>query len=568
MYLPQSTDVLVVGAGPVGLLLALSLAQQGIDVLVIEKRSLEDQERHGRACTLYPRTMELFEQVDVAKDITQEAFCGRTYAVYNDGKRVTRAAWQSMLPLMDNSFHNYITNIRQNSSQRIMAARLKNDHGNEVNYEWSIVRYAVDAAMSDGYNVTATVAHAQLGSQQIRCKYLVGADGGRSAVRSMAGIDMEGNETTYKWIRIDGRFKTDIPEPDTVFSAIESTHHGSVLWAKLDCDAHRLGFALTPALQAKYPEGPTEEQARLEAVEAVKPFKLEIERQDWWTYYTQQKIAATLQKDEFVLLAGDAAHTHSSAFAQGMNTGVHDATNLAWKLAGALKGWYRPAVLATYAAERRHAAEKLVSIDRLAAQAISGVAPEHLAAAGLTAREAFHSIMDANMSFTVGLGVDYLPSVISRAATATTLVAGARSQDALVQAPGPALPMRLHGVTHRDNRGRWSVLVFAGRPHETRDAFVSLRGRVIAAESFWARHETKLNLVTIVVGAGSSAWALLDGPAVGNLYFDVQSHAHERYGVYEGLGAIVVVRPDGMVGFAAPLAEVEAVEDFFQTIFI
>lgn len=90
----------------------------------------------------------------------------------------------------------------------------------------------------------------------------------------------------YNWVRLDGLFKTNIPEPDVVFASIQSPTHGHLLWAKLEGDAHRIGFALGPQLQGKYPDGPTEEQAKQEAIEALKPFSLKIERLDWWTYYT------------------------------------------------------------------------------------------------------------------------------------------------------------------------------------------------------------------------------------------------------------------------------------------
>lgn len=96
---------------------------------------------------------------------------------------------------------------------------------------------------------------------------------------------MEGTDTTYKWVRVDGRIKTDMPDPSLSFAQLESETHGTVLWVKLDRDAHRIGFALSPRLQAKYPDGMTQDQAIHEAIESVKPFKLEIERLDWWTHY-------------------------------------------------------------------------------------------------------------------------------------------------------------------------------------------------------------------------------------------------------------------------------------------
>lgn len=116
-------------------------------------------------------------------------------------------------------------------------------------------------------------------------KYLVGSDGGNSSVRRMAGIEMQGNETDYRWVRIDGKIKTNMPETDLVFGALETKSHGNVLWAKLDRDASRIGFALTPTLQAKYPNGITQDEALAEAAECMKPFTFEMERLDWWTQY-------------------------------------------------------------------------------------------------------------------------------------------------------------------------------------------------------------------------------------------------------------------------------------------
>lgn len=104
-------------------------------------------------------------------------------------------------------------------------------------------------------------------------------------VRELAGIPMVGNETEYKWVRIDGRMKTNIPDRDVMFATLETKTHGNVLWLRLDNDAHRVGLSLGPRLQEKYPAGPTKEQAIEEAKQAVAPFELEIERLDWWTYY-------------------------------------------------------------------------------------------------------------------------------------------------------------------------------------------------------------------------------------------------------------------------------------------
>jgi phenol 2-monooxygenase (NADPH) len=132
-----------------------------------EKRELREQEMTGRACTLYPRTMELLEQVGVVEDMTQSSYIGRTYAVYQDGKRRTRNGWQTMFPLMQSSFHNYIVNIRQKNSERIFASKYREEN-RDVYYGWEIVDHRIDQSVNDGYNVTATISNGVLGSRSMR----------------------------------------------------------------------------------------------------------------------------------------------------------------------------------------------------------------------------------------------------------------------------------------------------------------------------------------------------------------------------------------------------------------
>lgn len=279
----------------------------------------------------------------------------------------------------------------------------------------------------------------------------------------------------------------------------------------------------------------------------------------------KQKVAETMCKDKFVLLAGDAAHTHSSAFAQGMNTGVHDATNLIWKLAGTLKGWYRPEVLATYESERREAAKKLISIDKLAAAAVSGDVPLEFKALGLSLDEATRSIFQKNLTYTVGLGISYEASILNQEPHATTLVSGTRSPDALLHAPGPAVPVRLHDVLHRYSKGRWSLLVFAGYPHHTKQQIVSLRSK-LDLDGGLKRWSPIYQKATVMVGVTGCVWDTFDGPAIGNLYFDKDGMAHSRFGVYPDNGAILIIRPDGIFAFAAALDESDVIEGYFQDV--
>ncbi|KAJ4142439.1 hypothetical protein NW754_009882 [Fusarium falciforme] len=330
------------------------------------------------------------------------------------------------------SYHDYALNIRQRYSEDVLRNHFES-YGKSVWFSWKLTTYAIDTSLGDGYNVTATLEHKAIGKAPVRCKYLVGSDGGSSSVRQLTGTDLDLDPTTHEWIRIDGKMTTDMPDSNIGFASIETEHHGNILWVKLDRDTYRVGFALTPALLAKYPNGITQDEASKEATEGMKPFKLEFDRLDWWTHYKyiNQSVAQVLQKDQFVLIGGDAAHTYSSGFAQGMNTGIHGATNLVWKLAGTIKGWYKPSVLETYASERHAAAKKLIGIDKHAAAVISGEIPAQYRGLGRTADEILWKIFGENIGFNVRLGVTSAKNVNNQSPLMTTLPCGVRSPDAL-----------------------------------------------------------------------------------------------------------------------------------------
>lgn len=176
-------------------------------------------------------------------------------------------------------------------------------------------------------------------------------------------IKFEGATTEDNWVRIDGSLVTDLPKPRT-YCSIESPTHGNVLWAALDRGATRIGYAFT-AERAKAYDKFDEAAAVKEAVAFVKPFNIEFQKVDWWTIYSiGQRVAQEFFVKDCVFLAGDSCHTHSSGAAQGMNTGLHDAVNLAWKLSMVIRGIAKPELLCTYQAERLPNVEKLIKYDK------------------------------------------------------------------------------------------------------------------------------------------------------------------------------------------------------------
>ncbi|KAF2121142.1 FAD binding domain-containing protein [Lophiotrema nucula] len=562
---PQTTDVFICGGGPVGLLLAYSLARQGVQSLVVERYQRELQEKHGRATSLYPRSLELLEREDLFDQLAQVGFFARNSITYKDGQVVPDRGWQILWKHFKESFHSYVLNIRQKYSEDIFRASYE-ALGYRVQFGWELSSYEIDTKLEDGHNVTARIKSLETGEEKVvRCKYLVGADGGNSTVRQLSQIPMEGEKSGFKWIRIDGKFNTNMPYPDIGIGSIETETHGNVLWVRLDHDAHRIGYALSPKLYEKYGDNITEDQAKYEANEAMKPYTLEIERVDWMTCYgIGQRVAKQFLSDDFVLLAGDAGHTHSSGFAQGMNTGIHDATNVSWKLAGIVKGFYDPVVLQSFEDERRPTAQQLIEIDKSAAAAISGIVPAKYAsvAAESSPDEAMRVIVEETAPFTAGLGIRYKDSIFNKPQQRKIMRAqGTRAPDVLLQKPGAQLRTRLYEINK--SPGRWTVLVFAGSSALTKDALSQLRGDLALRSSFAQKYSPLLDFLTVVHGGAPSAWIALGGPAFGKMLLDPDGSAHDEYGIAVEAGGLVVLRPDTVIGFAADLKDVQEVDKYF-----
>lgn len=254
--------------------------------------------------------------------------------------------------------------LRQKYQEDIFRRRLR-ELGVSLEAPVELMDVNVDEGVEEGgYRVTASTKDRLTGVEEvIACRYLIGADGGRSFVRRALDVPFDGNTTEDKWVRIDGVIETDMPK-SRVYGAIESPTHGNVLWAALDHGATRVGFAFTAERQKGYAAF-NEAAAVTEAMASVKPFNLHFKQVDWYTVYSVgQRVARSFFTKGAVFLAGDACHTHSSGAAQGMNTGIHDACNLAWKLSLVLRKIVPASLLHTYESERLPNVMRLIDYDK------------------------------------------------------------------------------------------------------------------------------------------------------------------------------------------------------------
>ncbi|KAK5127303.1 hypothetical protein LTR08_004441 [Meristemomyces frigidus] len=560
----QKVDVFVCGGGPVGLLVSYQLARLGLSTYTVERYDKTQQAMYGRASTLYPRTNEMLDQLDLMDEMSQVGFIGRGSVTFRSGKRVHGRGW-GFISRMYDTFFDYCLNIRQKYSENIFRAALQR-FGGCVHAGSILENFTVDEKASDDYRVSVELTDKDGKPLRIKAKYIVGADGGRSSVRHIAGIPFEGEKTALHWIRIDAIIKTNMPDCRVGFGAIESPTHGNVLWVALDHGRTRIGFALTQELYDKYGENITEDAVKEEAVKAVAPFTLQFVMTDWWTLYSiGQRVAGRYQDKERVLLAGDAAHTHSSGAAQGMNTGMHDAVNLGWKLSGVLKGWYKPQILETYASERRTTAQHLIELDKSISSLISGKIPDNYSGSthGGDANLMLNDVLELSAQFTIGLGVSYVEDgVLNRPSNIAAIKPGHRGPDVTVRKPGSKLPTRLYELTK--NFGKFWVVIFAGEPVYTGQKLKALRSSLDGVDSFTKRLADVFGFITIIAGPGLQPDEVLGVESFGHSYYDVDHSAHSRYGITAGEGGIIILRPDGMLGCASQLDEGFAVAEYFN----
>lgn len=315
------TEVIIVGAGPTGLMLAAELALAGVDSAVLERRP--SQELVGsRALGLQARTLEMFDQRGIVDRFLAE---GQITQVLGFGN--------TRLGIIDfPSRHPYGLGLRQQHTERIMAEWVE-ELGVRIEYGVEVTgfdqdRSGVDARLSDG--------------RGLRTDYIVGCDGGRSLIRKAAGIDFPGWEPTMSSL---------IAEVELTEEPQWGVHHhefGTQAFSQL---AHGRASLVVSEKEPQESAEPTLDDLRAGLID-VWGTDFGVHTPSSISRFTDMARQAGAYRSGRVLLAGDSAHVHSPVGGQGLNTGVQDAANLGWKLAQVVRGTSPDSLLNTYHSER------------------------------------------------------------------------------------------------------------------------------------------------------------------------------------------------------------------------
>jgi 2-polyprenyl-6-methoxyphenol hydroxylase-like FAD-dependent oxidoreductase len=331
-------DVLVVGAGPTGLTLAAQLRAFGASVRVVDRQL--DRVQESRALGVQPRTLEVLRGLGVAQELIARGN-DAVWVQLHAGGRVVRIRLFGLG--LDDTAYPFLLLVSQAETEQVLGDLLATGG---IAVERGVELTAVHA---DDDAVTCNLRHRDGRAEQVRARYVVGCDGAHSTVRRGTGIAFQGGAYPQTFALAD--LEVEPLDRDAAHAFLGQD--GIVLFFPLGRPASWRMLAMHPSLQGRRSPGwPSLEELQALA-DAMTGGGVRLRDPVWRTYFGLQHRHATRYQAGRIFLAGDAAHVHSPAGAQGMNTGIQDAWNLGWKLALVSRGIAEEALVDTYDAERR-----------------------------------------------------------------------------------------------------------------------------------------------------------------------------------------------------------------------
>ncbi|QRN98614.1 FAD-dependent monooxygenase [Archangium violaceum] len=525
-------DALVVGAGPTGLTMAVELARHGLSCRIVDQ--LEAPSVLSRALAVQARTLEVFDDFGIADEAVARGRRVEAFNVVGAGGARSRVPMQAF-SWLETRFP-YMLMLPQDATEVLLTEYL-GTFGVKVDRGLGLEDFRQDA---DGVEATLKRADGQV--ERVKARWLLGCDGARSRVRKSAGIPFEGE--TYDDACVLADVHVEWPLGQGELCILPSTRGVMAAFPMPGEKRYRL-FVVMP--RDTLPEGDETTPLTLEEMQALvdrmAPVPTRLSEPRWMTRYRLHRRGVPHYRQGRVFLAGDAAHIHSPAGGQGMNTGIQDAYNLAWKLALVTRGHAPESLLDTYEQERHPVGQKLLQgTDRLFGLMARGGTTSRLLRAYVVPRIA-RQVLGSRFTqrqmtrFVSQLAIHYRRSPLSTERIWGDEAGGVRLEEG--PAPGayvPELPVKGEGVTrlHEVLRGpHHTLLLFTGLEPEAkvRSELVALARRLEAA------YGSLLRARVVVAGEGTPAPYVLadEGGAV-----------HRRFGA--GAECFYLIRPDGYVG--------------------
>jgi 2-polyprenyl-6-methoxyphenol hydroxylase-like FAD-dependent oxidoreductase len=541
----NTTEVLIVGAGPVGLLLATELRRDGIDACVIDRQA--SRAFFCKALGVTARTLEVFDDIGIAADAIDAGVWLTGIETWQDGAPAGGMQLSQLQGLPYGAL-----SLAQFDTERLLETALQR-HGGHVEYGW-----ALEAFSEANHDIEALLRGPQGETRTLRCQWLVGCDGARSTVRAQLNLPYEGARYPQTFALADVDVDWALPRgPMYRFNWSDATRAVSSLAAvpvRGSVQRYRLSVivaseALATQLAERFAanDAPGLEQIRALMLPAL-PEGTGLSNQRWSSVYRVSHRIVPSYGHGRVFIAGDAAHIHPPVGGQGMNTGLQDAHNLAWKLSLVARGLARHALLDSYSSERRPVGLDVVEATT---RAMNNVLAQQAAMPGMRETQLLVGYRDSAI---VADECAQLPPELP--------APGDRAPDAggLTHA-FVGHPVRLH---ERIGRGRHTLIgyidahgarlcaqlaAFAGAGRALQAALGSAASALlIAAPGCTPPHDETMTTLSDTAGAFAAAFG-----------------AHRGVSGISGISGMGwIVRPDGYIGWRSAQVSADAIDAWLK----
>ncbi len=344
----MTTDVLIIGAGPTGLMLANQLNRFGINFIIADSKS--SPTKQSRALAVSARSMELYQQLGLSDIVIEQSTDVVGFKIFMDGKKKADISLKGLGKGLSD-FENFMNAFEQNKNEKLLSDNLI-EHNHSIHWNYEFIKFTevegkIEVELKNKETNEILIVHT---------KYLVGCEGARSPIRHQLGLTFEGGTYENKFFVADTVLEWNFGYDKVI---LVPTPYVFITFFPLKGEKKiRVIGTLPRAFE-------NQEEIDFEALEKVirESTKLELDFKEvsWHSVYKLHHRSANAFRKGNVYLAGDSAHIHSPAGGQGMNTGLQDAHNLAWKLAFVIKGIAKEELLNTYNEERLPFAKALLN---------------------------------------------------------------------------------------------------------------------------------------------------------------------------------------------------------------
>lgn len=335
--------VLIVGAGPTGLTLANELHRHGINFRIVDKK--EKPVPTSNALAVQSRTLMIWDDIGIVDEALSRGVMIQAINIYFDKKRLP-----VRFDLLDSAYP-FILSLPQHETESILIDYLTSQN---INLEREIE--LIDIYQSNK-NVLITLSDKKGNKEDLEADWVIACDGAHSVIRKKLNMPFEGKDLTQHFVMADCKIKSDLAENE---ANAFLTSRGPMFVVPFAEDKSRVIIEVTREKNLDNIKTPSADLIKEMAAERS-PLEIKIKEVDWTSsFHLHARIVPKFQSGR-VFFAGDAAHLHSPAGGQGMNTGIQDAYNLGWKLASIIKNKVNPMILDTYHEERYRVAEQIIN---------------------------------------------------------------------------------------------------------------------------------------------------------------------------------------------------------------